>query len=208
VEEGEGDGPDGDAGALFLLLSQWRAACLAAAADDTLGIYQRLGAVLNLGRQTDAALWGEQENSSPTEVLPGHALLWLERLEELEPIDEEWTSALSDAAAAAEYPELMEEFALNAEERQYDRLLYYLLYRYALRSVWDGDPRRWADFAVFGVLTVELLDFGRWLKNGQRFTSQDRQDIARIFSKEIEYDPELMEGLTEIIDQIPPFCAQ
>jgi hypothetical protein len=55
---------------------------------------------------------------------------------------------------------------------------------------------------------VELLDFGRWLKNGQRFTPQDRQDTARIFSKEIEYDPELLEGLTEIFDQFPPFQAE
>jgi lysine-N-methylase len=208
LEEGEGDGPDGNAGALFPLLSQWREACFAAAADESMGIYQRLEGVLVLGRQADAVLWGEQEKGSPTEVLPGHALLWLDRLEALEPIDEEWTAALADAAAAAEYPELLEEFALDAEERQYDRLLYYLLYRYALRSVWDGEPRRWSDFAVFGVLTVELLDFGRWLKNGQRFTPRDRQDMARIFSKEIEYDPELLEGLTEIFDRFPPFQAE
>jgi lysine-N-methylase len=208
LETGTGEAADFAEEALYRLLLDWRAECFAAAADDALSIHERLGAVLSLGRQADRALWGEPWDATPPEVLPGHALLWLDRLTELEPIDDEWTAALEDALAAAEYPELLEEFALDAEERQYDRLLYYLLYRYTLRSVWDGEPRRWSDFAVFGVLTVELLDFGRWLKNGQRFTPQDRQDTARIFSKEIEYDPELLEGLTEVFDQFPPFQAE
>ena len=60
---------------------------------------------------------------------------------------------------------------------------------------------------MFCVLTVELLDFGRWLRNGQRFTMQDRQDTARIFSKEIEYDTDIVEGLGDLFEQTEPFCC-
>lgn len=200
VEEGHDEGTPFEEEALYRLLLDWRAECLAAAADGELSIYERLGEVLSLGKQADNALWGAQWDTVPPEVVPGHALLWLDHLTELESVDEEWTGALEDAFAAAEYPELLEEFALDAETRQYDRLLTYYLFRFALESVWDANAKRWADFIVFAVLTVELLDFGRWLKNGCRFSSQDRQDIARIFAKEFEYDSELAEkldGLTE-----------
>lgn len=202
LEEGEGEGPEDEP--LYPVLLQWREACFDAALEEE-SIYERLSQELSLGEQAQAALWGGSWDGAAPEVLPGCALLWLDRLFELEPIDEEWTGALEDAAAAAQYPELLEEFAQDAGERQYDRLLFYLLFRYALRSVWDAQPRRWAAFAVFGVLTTELLDFGRWLRNGRSFSPQDRQDTARIFSKELEYDPELLEGLWELLDRPAPF---
>lgn len=205
LEEGTGDEVPFEEEELYRFLLDWRRECLAAAAAEELSIYERLGAVLSLGRQADNVLWGEQWDSAPPEVLPGHALLWLDRLTELEPIDGEWTAALEDALAAAEYPELLEDFVMESEEREYDRLLTYLLFRHALEAVWDREPKRWADFIVFAVLTVELLDFGRWLRNGQRFSALDRQDIARIFSKEIEYDPELMEGVKELTDSLDLF---
>lgn len=208
LKEGDGEGPGDETGQLYRFLLAWREACFQAARDEGLSIHQRLSEVLALGRQAQAELWREPWEGTGPEIFPGHALLWLEQLSGLEPIDEEWTGALEDAVAAAQYPELMEEFAQDAEERQYDRLLCYLLFRYALRGVWDAQPRRWSDFAVFGVLTVELLDFGRWLRNGGRFTARDRQDMARIFSKEVEYDTELLEQLLEQMEQLEPFCAQ
>ena len=208
LETGTGEAADFAEEALYRLLLDWRAECFAAAADDALSIHERLGAVLSLGRQADRALWGEPWDATPPEVLPGHALLWLDRLTELEPIDDEWTAALEDALAAAEYPELLEDFAAQGGGRQYDRLLSYLLFRYALEAVWDQNPKEWADFCVFCVLTVELLDFGRWLRNAQSFSSEDRQDIARIFSKEVEYDPELMDGLCALAEELELFRGE
>ncbi len=208
LEQGAGTGPEGEDGAVYDFLLEWREQCFAAACDPEQTIHQRLGALLLLGRQADAALQGENFILEPApELCPGQGLLWLERLTELEPIDGEWTEALEDGLAAAEYPELLEDFAEAVEVRDYERLLVYLLFRYALKSVWDWEPAYWINFAVFCVLTVELLDFGRWLRNGQRFTMQDRQDTARIFSKEIEYDPDIVEGLGDLFEQTEPFCC-
>lgn len=204
VEQGEGDGPN-DPCYRFLLFCRER--MFALAQDRSLSIHQRMSRLLAFAGMAQEALdWGEytllEIPQYGPELFPGQGSQWLPLLIELEPIDAEWTAALEDTLAAAQYPELMEACAedLSHREWEYEHLLYYLLFRYVMQAYEDRDLLYHVKTAVFGVLVVEQLDFGRWLRNQKRFTSEDRRDIARIFSKEIEYDPEIIDGLDEALE--------
>lgn len=211
LERGTGEEPT-DQWYHFLL--DCRERLFSIAQDRSRAIPERLSSLLAFAAQAQEQLDWEEfhplEELPPgeLEILPGHGVLWLDYLSELEPIDREWAEALEDTLAAAQYPELLELFTEEMEDRawEYEHFLYYLLFRYVMKAWDDCDLLYWVRVAVFSCLTVELLDFGRWFRNGQRFTLEDHRDTLRIFSKEIEYDPEIIEGLDGLFDTCEPFC--
>lgn len=186
-----------------------RESFLSIAQEESLPIYQRLSLLLDAASAAQEQLdWEEYDpdsllNEEPINMLyPGQGCIWLEALSALEPIDEEWSEALEDALAAAQYPELLEDFSEEMEERswEYGHFLSYLLFRYVLKAYDDHDLLYWVKMAAWSVLTVEQLAFGRWLKNQKRFSVSDHEDVLRIFSKEVEYDPEIVEGLDGLLE--------
>lgn len=188
-----------------------RAQLMALAQDRSKSIYDRLSLLLACAELTQEQLdWDtfDAESIVPDEpilpISPGQGGLWLDGLMELEPIDAEWSDALADALAAAQYPELMEDFAEEMEDRawEYEHLLVYLLFRYVLKAYDDHDLLYWVKSAVWGVLTVEQLSFGRWLRQRKQFSTTDQEDMVRIFSKEVEYDPEIIEGLDPLLEEL------
>lgn len=176
-------------------------------------IYERLALILELAQTAQEQIdWGECDmealsvEDTSLELCPGLGMGWLEELTELEPIDGEWSQALEDALEAARFPELAEEFAEEQAERPWEEsnLLVYLLFRYVLKAYDDRDLLYWVKVCVWSVLTAELLGAGRWLKKGQHLSPADWEDVLRIFSKEVEYDPDIIEGLDELLEGLFP----
>jgi lysine-N-methylase len=202
LEAGVGQEPEDDR---FAFLQSCREQMFIIAQNRELSIDERLTALLALGEQAQEQL--EEGDFSPiadlvptAQIVSGMGSSWLDTLTECEPIDQEWTDCLEDALAAAQYPELLEAFAEELEEQAwlYEHFLVYLLFRYGLKAYEDWDLLYWVQTAVFSCLTVEQLAFGRWLRKGQKFCVQDWQDVCRIFSKEFEYDPEMICALDEL----------
>lgn len=193
-------------------LIQSRDALIALAQQRDKSLYERLGLLLtmaeSLQEQLDWSEWSGNElpEESAVEVTAGQGVLWLDWLMELDPIDEEWKDALQDTLSAAENPESFFEFCEEVEENPvvYEHLLVYLLFRYVLNAAKDDGILYWVQTAVLGVLTVEQLAFGRWTRNQGQISPQDWQDVLRIFSKELEYDPDIIENLTPL-DNCAPF---
>lgn len=211
VQDGNDEEPEDES---YSFLMACRNQLFSIAQDRTLTIYERLGTILTFADDAqdclDMGLLSAPELSeSFEEITPGMGGSWLDWLTTLEPIDGQWTEALEDALAAAQYPEMMEDFSEEMEDSawKYENLLVYLLFRYILKAYDDNDLLYWCRAAVFGVLTVETLAFGRWLRNHGALSHQDFEDIARIFSKEIEYDPDIIEGLDVVFEEFPPFSG-
>lgn len=182
---------------------------LETAQNDTISIHERLGLLLDIANIAQEQIdWGELDadallpDAPITMACPSQGMAWLEELETLEPIDREWSETLADALNAAEFPEMMEDFADEMAEQAWEQenFLVYLLFRYFLKVYDDRDLLYWVKTAVWMVLTAEILAFGRWLRNGQVFSLGDHEDILRSLSKEVEYDPDIIEGLDGLME--------
>lgn len=181
---------------------------LGIAQKEELSLYQRLGLLLDTAENVQEQMdWGEcdsegilPENPSAV-VCAGQGRGWLDRLTELEPIDGEWSQALEDAVEAAR---LMDEIPLEITEQTwiYENFLIYLLFRYVLKAYDDRDLFYWVRACVWSVLTAELLALGRWRRNGGQLSTADWADVFRILSKEVEYDPDIIEGLDELLEEL------
>lgn len=114
----------------------------------------------------------------------------------MESLDEVWPSRMADltehlpevlsgAGAAAE--------VLGARIREYEHLAVYFVYRYYPECLFDGLAAEKLCFAVSAVELLYLLDVRRYQCTGS-YTLQDRMELSRRFSKEIEYCPENLQA--------------
>lgn len=130
--------------------------------------------------------------------------------EPMEILDEEWPGALAhvkEALAAegkteADYIGLHNEFAEFYRDRFYEweQILCYFTYRHFMRAVYDYRFFSQAKLAVTSFLMIRDMDVVRYLDNGRRFSREDRVDVARIYSREMEHSEENLENLAEDFD--------
>jgi len=130
-------------------------------------------------------------------------LTWkAEVLDGLELLDEEWEENRKETELYLTKEDYVskvrgfEEFYRN-RQYEYEHILVYFVFRYAMRSVYDGNFFDKAQFAVFSWLVMRDMDVARWLKMSHKYIKTDRIDIARIFSKEVEHSEENMEYMAE-----------
>ena len=118
-------------------------------------------------------------------------------LEELEPIDDHWLPYIrgckdrlknAPAADSAHLPYLR-------------RIALYLIFRYLLKSVYDGEVLGYAKFAAFSVIVISTLFRCKAAEGICGF--EECADIAKDYSKEVEYSDENMEQLLEILGSEP-----
>ena len=113
-------------------------------------------------------------------------------LSELEPIDENWQPYIKDCAAKLE-----KAAAHSSEHEPYlRRIAIYMLYRYLLKSVYDGEVTGYAKFAAVSVIVMDMLFRCKAAESGQ-CSFADCAEIAKNYSKETEYCEENMEMLIE-----------
>lgn len=121
----------------------------------------------------------------------------LETHREMEYLEQDWMDSVTDLEAhltELDWPGFGAE--LGERSYEYEHLCVYLLFRYALKAVYDGDLLGKVWQTVTMVLTMAALGARQWQKTGQ-FTLADQIEVTRQYSKEVEYSDDNMEALGE-----------
>lgn len=131
--------------------------------------------------------------------------------ERLECLDDRWPKLL--AAAKAQLPEIVTAgFVLLREQEarayEWEHLAVYFLYRYLMEAVYDEDVLTRMDFMLVSLSVLWILAAREALADG--YTERKRDELVRMYSREIEYCPENMEAIYEALraGEIVPFWAE
>ena len=122
----------------------------------------------------------------------------LQFLHTLEPISESWHPTLS--AAEKKLAEISARKADFLQENPYisvflRNIAVYFLWRYLLKGVFDGDFLSRTVLAVVSVIINAVLWASKWLEDG--LSPEDCIEIAKNYSKEIEYNEENLEAFLD-----------
>ena len=84
---------------------------------------------------------------------------------------------------------------------EYENTLWYLLYRHLIHALEDGYVAARVQFAILGTTLISYLGACRMAEKGE-FTLDDRVELLRMFSSEIEYSDENVDRiLTHILER-------
>ena len=119
---------------------------------------------------------------------------------ELEPIDENWLPYIRSCA------EMYPADADTAHIPYLRRIALYLIFRYMLKSVYDGEALGYAKFAAVSVIMISRLFRCRAAETGH-CGFEECAEIAKNYSKETEYCEENMAQLLELFGSEPFFAA-
>ncbi len=198
--------PDEDAAGdydeeLFELLLRAREDMFGVLLNEDIPLYEALCEVLDIAADAQSCIdmpSDEPQTCSDTEAAL-HGIFHC--LSELEPIDGNWKPYISKCAeklgCAAE--------SCREHETYLRRIALYLIFRYLMKSVYDGEVLGYAKFAAVSVIVISMLYRCSPAENGCcSFT--DCADIAKNYSKETEYCEENMAELLERF-RTEPFFA-
>lgn len=139
-------------------------------------------------------------NAKPsTNTLKSSALFLIRFFGGMESLDETWPSMIKELEQNID--KLVDTNNTNAflkflkgENRlyEYEHIAVYLVYRYYPEILFDGQIEAKILFAAASICLLFLMDLQCFQENGV-YTQQDRIELVRRFSKEIEYCPENME---------------
>lgn len=139
-------------------------------------------------------------NANPsTTTLKSSALFLIRFFGGMESLDETWPSMMKELEQNID--KLVDTNNTNAflkflkgENRlyEYEHIAVYLVYRYYPEILFDGQIEAKILFAAASICLLFLMDLQCFQKN-TAYTQQDRIELVRRFSKEIEYCPENME---------------
>lgn len=118
--------------------------------------------------------------------------------DEMDPVSQEWLDTkakLLEVMNEESYNKLLKEFMSSDsyKDLDYEHLVVYFTFRYMMNAVYDFSVASYAKLAVVFTLVIRDFDAVRFHENGGRYTTEDRIDIARIFSKEVEHSEENFE---------------
>lgn len=122
---------------------------------------------------------------------------------DMEELDDEWVNTKREFGELFHedtYEKLLTEYLASPDysEIGYEQLLVYFTFRYLMNAVYDYDLISYARLVVVATLVVRDMDAVRFQRNGGHFTTFDRIDIARIFSKEVEHSEGNADALKEM----------
>ena len=139
-------------------------------------------------------------NAKPSaNTLKSSALFLIRFFGGMESLDETWPSMMKELEQNID--KLVDTNNTNAflkflkgENRlyEYEHIAVYLVYRYYPEILFDGQIEAKILFAAASICLLFLMDLQCFQENGV-YTQQDRIELVRRFSKEIEYCPENME---------------
>lgn len=134
-----------------------------------------------------------------TNTLKSSALFLIRFFGGMESLDETWPSMMKELEQNID--KLVDTDNTNAfikfmkgENRlyEYEHIAVYMIYRYYPEILLDGQAEAKILFAAASICLLFLMDLQCFQKN-TAYTQQDRIELIRRFSKEIEYCPENME---------------
>lgn len=129
----------------------------------------------------------------------------MDLFDQLEVLDEEWRGTPNRlkryflTRKAEGYVQDIQEFMEYYKERdyEYEHLMVYFIFRYGMKAAFDYDFYNKIRFGVVSFLVIRDMDVERFIVNGRQFTKEDRIDVARIYSKEVEHSEDNLQQLTE-----------
>lgn len=132
----------------------------------------------------------------------------LEFLLTLEAMDEKWQPALLNAIEILDKLNKKREKFI-AENPQIERYLrniaIYYIWRHLLKNIFDGEFYSAAVLAVTSTAVIALLWEQKWLDSG--LSEDDCVEIAKNYSKEIEYSEENTDSMLNAAYEIPAMSA-
>ena len=200
VTDADPDDDQEEEAPLYLPLLSLRERLLDILQDRSLPLNRRLAQALRLAQSIQEQLnRGDlPREDTPLSALPagdGSEVLSaaLSLHGEMETLEPEWHQRILDVHA----PD-WQGFAAALGERvyEYEHLAVYLLFRYFLKAVYDENALVKVEQMVVMVLTMAALGAAQWQRRGV-FTLADQIEVARQYSKEVEYSDDNMELLAE-----------
>lgn len=175
-------------------------------------IYQNQAACYSAWKQMRAILAGQSRNQTETEYCEengnpdsGQAYHYGKQLldiySRLESLDGSWSVRMEKLKTLVGNEKQKEGFRMaypQAEQYEYEHFSMYLIYRYFMQTLFDGDLLGKIKFAIMSVLILKLMDYDTMQpaqNNDSGFTLWNRIQNAKQYSKEIEYCTENMEAL-------------
>lgn len=192
---------------LYEVLVQLRENMFAVLHDGSLPLGKRLGAVLDLAFAQQVCTdngGGLAEECPQLQPENGDMGAILQFLQTLEPISEAWHPTLAKAQKhlpeiAANLPAFLEE---NPRVPQYLRnIAVYFLWRYLLKGAFDGEFLSRAVLAVMSTCVIALLWAAEW--QGGELPAEQCAEIAKNYSKEIEYSEENLNAVLDAAYDLP-----
>lgn len=122
--------------------------------------------------------------------------------EELELLDKEWDTVFREMKEqykdTASYKQMQKEFIAHYTRKdiEYEHLLVYFVFRYGMKAVYDCNFLEKIQFSIVSFLVIRDMDALCFQKKG-RFGLEERIDMARIYSKEVEHSEDNLEMLAE-----------
>ncbi|WP_297959471.1 flagellin lysine-N-methylase [uncultured Ruminococcus sp.] len=182
---------------LLSMLLRARDEMFAALEREDIPLWEALCRILDIAAEIQDCLDMPFPDSSAELPCSGTLGSFFACLSELEPIDESWQpyiSACAEKLSSAAPHESGQDILLR-------RLGAYFIYRYLLKSVYDGQVLGYAKFAVFSLIIIDRL-----CRLAEEGCTADRcAGIAKNYSKETEYCEENMAELLERFGQEPCF---
>lgn len=111
-------------------------------------------------------------------------------------VEEEWEEEINNVERAfcSEHQEelylsICHQFEEDMKKREYEyeQMMVYFIYRYVIKAVKDKAFLKRVKLCILFFLILRDMDRMRYLIHGNKYTLEDRVDILRIFSKEIEH---------------------
>lgn len=124
---------------------------------------------------------------------------WAEVYLSLERLEDTWTGVLENLQEhgdQVDIPSFAQYMAGRGEE--YEQLLVYFLYRHFLTAYEDGDVGSKVSFAVLSTRILFWLGALHWQQRGS-FSLEDQMEYARLYSAEIEYSPDNLDALFDML---------
>lgn len=131
----------------------------------------------------------------------------MDSFQKLEILDKEWQEIFrgmqkkfsSKSMSSMEYQALHNEVASVLKNRQweYEHICVYFLFRYGMKAVYDYDYIGKVKLAVVSYLVIRDMDVYRYIQRDKEYQVEDRIDLTRIYSKEVEHSEENLETLAE-----------
>lgn len=122
----------------------------------------------------------------------------------LELLDEEWEQVCNRMDSlytdAGEYARIQNHFQANylQKDRDYENLLVYFVYRYGMKAVFDYNYLEKVKFAVVSYLVIRDMDGERFWQE-KSFGLEERIDVSRIYSKEVEHSEDNLQLIKEAL---------
>jgi len=184
---------------LFSLIFSARSTILDTLADEKLSLAQSLCRMLGIAAEIQDSIDIPFPDNSD-EACSDNISNILRYYGELEPIDEKWIPYISECA------ENLGSLPCHnkADDTYLRRIAQYLIFRYMLKAVYDGEILGYAKFAAVSVIFIDRLFRFETLQNGSCGFAECAE-IAKNYSKETEYCEENMDSLLNSFAKMPFF---